>query len=166
MNFNPKFQKYIAVDEHGNEVMYDIFPYESDLDAHNSVRKFFSSMSEHNRALTEGINIHDPILTDIDHNEIYHGDYVDLHDKETGQIRVCRIEEQNDGSAMGRNVEDDSLIVITNKDIFEINHDNGIPVDDEYDFYDDYACENFCCACCGCVCDFYDPDEWEKDETE
>lgn len=31
---------------------------------------------------------------------------------------------------------------------------------DDFNYYDDYACENGCCACCGCTCDWYD-EEWE-----
>jgi len=32
--------------------------------------------------------------------------------------------------------------------------------DYEYDWSNDYACENGCCACCGCSCyEFYEEDE-------
>lgn len=41
---------------------------------------------------------------------------------------------------------------------------------DEYDeddecWIDGYACENFCCSCCGCSCDWYDEEEpFEEEE--
>lgn len=42
-------------------------------------------------------------------------------------------------------------------ELFTNSHD----YEDDYQFswYDDYACENGCCACCGCSCGDYWDDE-------
>lgn len=46
---------------------------------------------------------------------------------------------------------------------FNDRHPDYYPEDHEYEYYDDwyndYACENYCCACCGCDC-------WTEEEEE
>lgn len=38
--------------------------------------------------------------------------------------------------------------------------------DDDYWWMDEYACENFCCPCCGCTCYWGDDEDTEEENDE
>lgn len=160
-----KHQRYSVLDVNGYEL--DCFHYPFTLDEEvifSNTKEILSIylMNSLGMDIVDSIEVFDPIAVSTNNVEVFQDDVVYV--KINGIEKLVTLKESDDGKHVFGVAEDGSKHLLTTEmlEYVVIHHEE----ENDYDYYDDYACDNFCCACCGCMCDFDDPDDWEEDETE